>query len=158
MACFLHRNKTKSTETIEVQIIEAPVKHRPKPKLKPGASPSRIGSDEFKAEPHSIGVHATADNYYARLKERIDPNWLRLLNTAFRRKEARFIECITVLNIDGNAQGNILEVVILHTTCNKQLDNIAKEAIYYSGLLPPPKNLLVDGKIYLQWTFALRRE
>jgi len=144
--------------TIEIEIIATKPKRSKPVKLHPTAQPARIGSNAFKASPHSLDVHLTADHYLARLKAVIDPNWLRLLMDAVGRREAKFKVCDTICNIDADAKGNILAVTVASSTCNKELDEIARSAIYYSGILPPPRNLLVNGKLYLEWTFSIRKD
>lgn len=141
---------------LEIAIISKP---KPKPRnFKPKPAPLRVGSAAFKRAPHNLGVHLTADHYLNRLKAQLDPVWAHRLDLALRRKEATAHDCYTTLNIDASPDGTIIDLVVQHTTCDIKLDNIAKAAIMEAGLLPPPKNLLVNGRLYLEWTFTLRRK
>lgn len=116
----------------------------------------RLGSRERNEAYKSLGDRAAEENYIERLRQRIEPNWIRILEREIRsRRNAR--PCLVVLDINGDANGQILKIQIVQSCGWKIAEDAAVEAIRVAGLLPPPKEFLMNGILYLQWTFNLRR-
>lgn len=136
---------------IEVQIL-APKKHKKIPKFR--LSSPRIGSTAYKYTKRSLGTTLASEHYLERLHAHIDPNWRYFVQQA-RQQQV----CTTVLNIDADSKGTVVEVVVVATTCSPKLKQAAIDAIWYANLLPPPSIFLdKTGLLKLEWTFSLKHK
>jgi hypothetical protein len=111
---------------------------------------ARLGSEAYQSRHTGLSQHLLADNYLARLHAHIDPNWQYRVRLA--RQQA---SCTTVLEIDADANGTVLAVNVAANTCPARLLAVAKDTLWACNLEPPPKQLLVRGRLLLEWTFVL---
>lgn len=161
------QKKEKKQNVIEVEIKEVHAtdkikKNRTLPinfnrRNKHLSSGKRIGSKESNATPRTLGQELELENYLERLRDRIEPNWITLLRRDVpTTKQQRRRSCLVVLNIETTPDGQILDIDMIRS-CGWQLaENDAVKAIQISGIIPPPKEYLVNGIFYLQWAFDLR--
>lgn len=120
--------------------------------LSPRKAAPRIGSDEYRATRRSLGVTLASEHYLERLHQHIDPNWRAAIDAAHLPAES----CSTMLYIDADASGTILQIITARNTCSARAVQLAVNTLQACGLLPPPKILLNSKKILaLQWTFVL---
>lgn len=121
-------------------------------KLRPLPQAPRLGSEAYKHQYRKLGHTAAAQHYLDRLHAHIDPHWHALVDRANMVRT-----CSTVLHIDGNASGTVLSVLVVQNTCPPRLRQCAVDAVWQSGLIPPPKIFLDKaGVLKLEWTFNLK--
>lgn len=164
---FSIQKKEIKQDIIQVEIKEVHVQDKPKASESTPVHPDdgdkhipadkRIGSKESNEAPRSIGETLALENYLERLRARIEPNWIRILRKDVpKTKTRRRHSCLVVLNIEASPQGEILNIDMIKGCGWKIAENAALEAIQVSGIVPPPKEYLVNGIFYLQYQFDLR--
>lgn len=132
----------------------APKSKQKKLKLTPVPTAPRLGSDAYRHGQRKMGDVLASEHYLERLHAHVDPNWRTFVN---RTRVVAF--CQTVLNIDADANGTVLTVVVVQTTCPTLLTAAAVDAVKYCNLLPPPKMFLdKQGILKLEWSFTLKRK
>lgn len=144
-------------EIIEIDIQDNKVLPPQKQPKEPEGG--RIGSNQYRdGEGQSLDKRILVDDYFARLKARIEPNWIRFMDDEFRASRKNLIRnCDITLNINANENGLILSIIVIQSCGWKLAEDIAIRAINYSGIIPPPKDLLRNGILYLTWTFEIHK-
>lgn len=99
--------------------------------------------------------------YYHRIKQKLEGFWGRSIQEKAETmaKEGRSLasdQHITALRIVMNDLGEIVEVVILGSSGVRELDDAAIESFNAAGPFPnPPKGLIVDGRVTIEWGFVV---
>lgn len=101
--------------------------------------------------------------FYHRIKQKLEQFWGRSLQDkseqlarAGRRVPASE-ELITSLQVTLDSSGEVLAVRIIGTSGIKELDDAAVESFKEAGPFPnPPKGLIRDGKVTLEWGFVVK--
>jgi len=100
--------------------------------------------------------------YYHRIKQKLEGFWGRSVQEKAEAlaSEGRAIasedEHITALRIVMNSSGEIVDVVVLGSSGVKELDDAAIESFNAAGPFPnPPKDLIVDGRVTIEWGFVV---
>lgn len=101
--------------------------------------------------------------FYHRIRQRLEQFWGRSLQDKAQElvKQGRRIasseEMITSLQITLDDDGEIVAIKVLGTSGVKELDDAAIESFNEAGPFPnPPKDLIVDGKVTIQWGFVVQ--
>lgn len=102
--------------------------------------------------------------FYHRIKQKLEQFWGRSLHekaaqlTRQGRALSNSIDHITSLQITLDLQGEIVRIRILGTSGIKELDDAAIDSFNDAGPFPnPPKGLIQDGKVTLEWGFVVTR-
>lgn len=101
--------------------------------------------------------------FYHRIRQRLEQFWGRsiqekaeMLVKGGRRLPASD-EHLTSLQITLDDQGEIIGIRVMGTSGVKELDDAAIESFNDAGPFPnPPKDLIVDGKVTLEWGFVVQ--
>ena len=101
--------------------------------------------------------------FYHRIRQKLEQFWGASLQEkaeemvqAGRRVPASE-ELITALRITLDAQGEIIAIKVLGSSGIKELDDAAIESFNEAGPFPnPPKGLIVDGQVTLEWGFVVK--
>jgi TonB family protein len=100
--------------------------------------------------------------FYHRIRQKLEQFWGRSLHeTAVQMaKEGRQVsagdEHVTALRVTLNADGDVIDIEVLGTSGVKELDDAAIESFNEAGPFPnPPRDLVVDGKVVLEWGFVV---
>jgi TonB family protein len=100
--------------------------------------------------------------FYHRIRQKLEQFWGRSLYAKAEQmaKEGRRVpaseEVITSLVITLDPQGEIVAIKIVGSSGIKELDDAAIESFNEAGPFPnPPKGLIVDGKVTLEWGFVV---
>jgi protein TonB len=100
--------------------------------------------------------------FYHRIKQKLEQFWGRSLYEKAEqmikagRRIASDAEMITALRITLDSAGEIIGIEILGTSGIKELDDAAIESFNEAGPFPnPPKELIVDGRVILEWGFVV---
>lgn len=99
--------------------------------------------------------------YYYRIKQKLEGFWGRSVQekAEILAGQGRMIasaEHVTALRIVMDAGGEIVDVVILGSSGVKELDDAAIESFNDAGPFPnPPKDLIVDGRVTIEWGFVV---
>jgi TonB family protein len=99
--------------------------------------------------------------YYYRIKQKLEGFWGRSVRekAEILAGKGRMIsdqELITALRITMNQDGEIVDVVILGSSGVLELDQAAIESFNEAGPFPnPPKDLIVDGRVIIEWGFVV---
>ncbi len=101
--------------------------------------------------------------FYYRIKQKLEQFWGRSLyeKASQLAKNGRRVpasqDLITALQITLDEKGNIIGINILGSSGIKELDDAAIESFNEAGPFPnPPKDLIVDGKVTLEWGFVVK--
>jgi hypothetical protein len=101
--------------------------------------------------------------FYHRIRQRLEQFWGRSIQekAAHLAKNGRRVpasdELITALVITLDDHGEIVAIKVKGTSGIKELDDAAIESFNDAGPFPnPPKDLVVDGKVTLEWGFVVR--
>jgi TonB family protein len=101
--------------------------------------------------------------FYLRIRQKLEQFWGRSLHeTAARfakdgRQVSAGMEHVTALRVTLNASGDVIEIEVLGASGVKELDEAAIESFNEAGPFPnPPKDLIVDGKVTLEWGFVVQ--
>ncbi|WPU63234.1 energy transducer TonB family protein [Peredibacter starrii] len=100
--------------------------------------------------------------FYHRIKQRLEQFWGRSIQEKAQQlaKAGRTVasddELVTSLQITMNHLGEVLEISITGASGIKELDDAAIESFNQAGPFPnPPKGLLQDGKVTIEWGFVV---
>lgn len=101
--------------------------------------------------------------FYHRIRQKLEQFWGRSLYekaeqmaTAGRRVPASE-ELVTALRITLDDKGRIVAIEVLGSSGIKELDDAAIESFNEAGPFPnPPKDLVVNGKVTLEWGFVVK--
>lgn len=101
--------------------------------------------------------------FYHRIRQKLEQFWGRSLEEKSRqlakagRQVASSEEHVTALQITLDDEGEILAIKVLGTSGIRELDDAAIESFNEAGPFPnPPKGLIVDGKVTLEWGFVVK--
>jgi TonB family protein len=101
--------------------------------------------------------------FYHRIKQKLEQFWERSLQEKAENlaKSGRHIaineELLTALEVTLNAQGEVISIIIRTTSGVKEFDDAAVESFNEAGPFPnPPKDLVVNGKVKIEWGFVVR--
>ena len=101
--------------------------------------------------------------FYHRIRQKLEQFWGRSLYEKAEQlaKDGRRVpaseDLITALQITLDEKGNIIGIHILGSSGIKELDDAAVESFNEAGPFPnPPKDLIVDGKVTIEWGFVVK--
>lgn len=101
--------------------------------------------------------------FYHRIRQKLEQFWGRSLYEKAEEmiRQGRRIpaseELITALVITLNQEGEIIDIYIKGSSGIKELDDAAIESFNQAGPFPnPPKDLIVNGKVTLEWGFVVQ--
>jgi hypothetical protein len=101
--------------------------------------------------------------FYHRIRQKLEQFWGRSLHEKAGQlvKSGRRVpasdELITALVITLDDHGEIVAIKVKGTSGIKELDDAAIESFNDAGPFPnPPKGLVVDGKVILEWGFVVK--
>lgn len=101
--------------------------------------------------------------FYHRIRQKLEQFWGKSIQEKaeqiFRsgRRLPASESLITSLQVTLNAKGEIIGVKILGASGVKELDDAAIESFNQAGPFPnPPKDLLVNGKVTIDWGFVVK--
>lgn len=101
--------------------------------------------------------------FYHRIRQKLEQFWGASLQEKAEemiqqgRRVPASEELITALRITLDAQGEIIAIKVLGTSGIKELDDAAIESFNEAGPFPnPPKDLIVDGQVTLEWGFVVK--
>lgn len=101
--------------------------------------------------------------FYHRIRQKLEQFWGRSIQEKAKElaKAGRHVasedEFVTALLITLDAEGEIIEINIKGSSGVKELDDAAVESFNEAGPFPnPPKDLIVDGKVVLEWGFVVK--
>lgn len=101
--------------------------------------------------------------FYHRIRQKLEQFWGRSLHEKSQQlvKAGRRVpasdELITALQITLDDAGEIIAIKVMGTSGIKELDDAAIESFNEAGPFPnPPKGLIVDGKVTIEWGFVVR--
>ena len=101
--------------------------------------------------------------FYHRIRQKLEQFWGASLQEKAEemiqqgRRVPASEEHITALRITLDAQGEIIAIKVLGSSGIKELDDAAIESFNEAGPFPnPPKDLIVDGQVTLEWGFVVK--
>jgi TonB family protein len=101
--------------------------------------------------------------FYHRIKIKLEQFWGRSIQEKAEQlqKSGRHIaseeNLITALRITLDQQGEILAIAVVGPSGIRELDDAAIESFNQAGPFPnPPKGMVVDGKVTLEWGFVVK--
>lgn len=101
--------------------------------------------------------------FYHRIRQKLEQFWGRTLYEKAEqminagRRIPGSEEMITALRIILDDKGEIIAIKILGSSGIKELDDAAIESFNEAGPFPnPPKDLVVNGKVILEWGFVVK--
>lgn len=101
--------------------------------------------------------------FYFRIKQKLEQFWGRSIQETAEvmasagRRLATDNQHVTSLQITLDELGEIIRIRVVDTSGVKELDDAAIEAFNQAGPFPnPPKGLIVDGKVILEWGFVVK--
>ena len=101
--------------------------------------------------------------FYHRIRQKLEQFWGRSLHEKANqmlgqgRRVPASEELITSLEITLDGNGEIIAIKIVGSSGIKELDDAAIESFNEAGPFPnPPKDLIVDGKVTLEWGFVVK--
>lgn len=101
--------------------------------------------------------------FYFRIRQKLEQFWGRSIQekATFLAKNGRRVPAsdnlITHLEVTLNHRGKITDVKVKTSSGIKELDDAAIESFNEAGPFPnPPKDLIVNGKVTLEWGFVVR--
>lgn len=101
--------------------------------------------------------------FYHRIRQKLEQFWGATLQEKAQAmvKNGRRVpvseELITALRITLDSKGEIIAIKVLGTSGIKELDDAAIESFNEAGPFPnPPKDLIVDGQVTLEWGFVVK--
>lgn len=101
--------------------------------------------------------------FYHRIRQKLEQFWGRSLQEKAEemiksgRQIASAEEMITALRITLDEEGEIIAIKVLGSSGVKELDDAAIESFNEAGPFPnPPKGLIVDGQVTLEWGFVVK--
>lgn len=136
-----------------------------------GKSPDRAVSstnDHIKEIPLGDLTHLNTVEYkyygfYHRIRQKLEQFWGRSLHAKAEQlsKEGRRVpasdELITALVITLDHEGEIIAIKVKGSSGIKELDDAAIESFNEAGPFPnPPKDLVVNGRVTLEWGFVVK--
>lgn len=100
--------------------------------------------------------------FYHRIRQKLEQFWGKSIHEKAQTilKEGRSIasgsELVTALRITLNGEGQVIRIEVLGASGVKELDDAAIESFNQAGPFPnPPKGLVVNGKVVLEWGFVV---
>jgi TonB family protein len=100
--------------------------------------------------------------FYHRIRQKLEQFWGRSLHEKanqmlrYGRRVPASEELITSLEITLDSKGDIIAIKIMGSSGIKELDDAAIESFNEAGPFPnPPKGLVVNGKVTLEWGFVV---
>jgi hypothetical protein len=121
--------------------------------------PKRIGNNGEGINDLPLGDKLTAENYIQRIRDLIEPVWIRKVKerVKFRQKNKYpVIKCTTSIIILVNSTGFIEKNdIVLSCSQDFRFDQIAL-GVWDRNLPPPPKSLLENGMLEIVWNFLIR--
>ena len=101
--------------------------------------------------------------FYHRIRQKLEQFWGRTLYEKAEQMASRgrrvpaSEELITALRITLDERGRIVGIEVLGSSGIKELDDAAIESFNEAGPFPnPPKDLVVNGKVTLEWGFVVK--
>lgn len=101
--------------------------------------------------------------FYHRIRQKLEQFWGRSLHEKAEemagqgRRVPSSEDLITALRITLDERGEIIEIKILGSSGIRELDDAAIESFNEAGPFPnPPKDLIVNGKVTLEWGFVVQ--
>jgi len=101
--------------------------------------------------------------FYHRIRQKLEQFWGRSIQEKAQqlakrgRAPASEDDLITALQITLDHQGEIIAIRVMGSSGIKELDDAAIESFNDAGPFPnPPKDLIVDGKVTLEWGFVIK--
>lgn len=101
--------------------------------------------------------------FYHRVRQKLEQFWNRSIHekAEFLTKSGRAVamsdDYITSLRVTLDAKGRITEIKVVDASGVKELDDAAVESFNKAGPFPnPPKGLLSNGKVILEWGFVVK--
>jgi TonB family protein len=101
--------------------------------------------------------------FYHRIRQKLEQFWGRSLQAKAEqmmkgnRRMPSSEDVITSLQVTLDPQGEIVAIRISGPSGIKELDDAAVESFNEAGPFPnPPRDLIVDGKVVLEWGFVVR--
>lgn len=100
--------------------------------------------------------------FYHRIRQKLEQFWGSSIQTKAQEfaRNGRVIDSdnfITSLQVTLDELGEIIAIKVMGTSGVKELDEAAIESFNDAGPFPnPPRGLLVDGKVVIQWGFVVK--
>lgn len=101
--------------------------------------------------------------FYHRIRQKLEQFWGRSIQEKAAQLAQRGSrvpaseELITALQITLDHQGEVIAIKVVGTSGVKELDDAAIESFNDAGPFPnPPRELVVDGKVTLEWGFVVK--
>lgn len=101
--------------------------------------------------------------FYHRIRQKLEQFWGRSLHAKAaqmmkgNRRLPASEDMITSLQVTLDAHGEIIAIKIMGPSGIKELDDAAVESFNEAGPFPnPPKDLIVDDQVVLEWGFVVR--
>lgn len=101
--------------------------------------------------------------FYYRIRQKLEQFWGKSIQEKAEsiikdgRQLASGEELITALRITLNGEGQVIRIELLDASGVKELDEAAIESFNQAGPFPnPPKDMIVKGKVILEWGFVVR--
>lgn len=103
--------------------------------------------------------------FYHRIRQKLEPFWWRLLKKKNEEltKQGRVLpqssQVMSILKVILDQNGNILSLILSTTSGIKELDDAAIESFHEAAPFPnPPKDLVENGKLTLEWGFVVKED
>jgi TonB family protein len=101
--------------------------------------------------------------FYHRIRQKLEQFWGRSIQEKAQqlakrgRAPASDEDLITALQITLDHEGEVIAIRVMGSSGIKELDDAAIESFNDAGPFPnPPKDLIVDGKVTLEWGFVIK--
>lgn len=101
--------------------------------------------------------------FYHRIRQKLEQFWGRSIQEKAEelfqngRRVASDEELLTSLRVVMNAKGKIIDVEVMGSSGIKEFDDAAIESFNEAGPFPfPPKDLIVDGRVIIEWGFVVQ--
>jgi TonB family protein len=101
--------------------------------------------------------------FYHRIRQKLEQFWGRNIHEKAQEflQGGRYLasgeNLITSLRITLDAEGEIIGITLMGTSGVKELDDAAIDSFNEAGPFPnPPKDLLVNGKVTIEWGFVVQ--
>lgn len=101
--------------------------------------------------------------FYHRIRQRLEQFWGRSIQEKAEQlaKDGRRVpsseELVTALQITLNEKGRVIGIKVMGSSGIRELDDAAIESFNEAGPFPnPPKGLVVNGKVTLEWGFVVK--
>ncbi len=101
--------------------------------------------------------------FYHRIRQKLEQFWGRFLHEKTEqlarrgRRISHSQEHMTSLQITLDHKGHIISLKVIGSSGVKELDDAAVDSFNQAGPFPnPPKDLLVNGRVTLEWGFVVK--